>query len=468
MVASQALDRRSSLTKNQWLVVGTASIGSMLEFWDQYLIAFILAFVIRPWNLSFGTTAVVLLSSGVGGIFGGLVWGYCADRFGRKPTFVITILVFSAASLALAFTPDQNWVYLSIFRAVLGFGTGGFFVPVTLVQELIPAALRGRAVGIVSATTSGGLLLGALCGAFVVPLIGWRGMFAVGALPALFAVFAWFVLPESPRWAALKGKLDLARTSLAWSLQSKPAEVDLAPLLSAERSTGVHFRDLLRYPRSLITGILINLGVVTGYYGFVLWAPTLLTQVQGWMPAEAARVMIGFTVGGIVARLVVSNLVDPLGRKLCGGVLTLLAAVFLMLAAFTAHGDIFSRDLFWLPLLVAFIMADGYFMVNGLYTSEIWPSRLRGLGSGVSFAASGVGKITGPLGLALVAGSANLILPKATIAAIVPSFGYLAFWFILVSVTMFFIGMETKGRTLEQIESDLSGAPQPAEAAVAS
>lgn len=467
MVASDALDRRSSLTKNQWLVVVTAAIGSMLEFWDQYLIAFILAFVIRPWNLSFGTTAIVLLSSGVGGIFGGLVWGYCADRFGRKPTFVVTILAFSAASLALAFTPDKNWLYLAIFRAVLGFGTGGFFVPVTLVQELIPATLRGRAVGIVSATTSGGLLMGALCGAFVVPLIGWRGMFAVGALPALFAIFAWLTLPESPRWAALKGKLELARTSLGWSLETDPAKVDLTPFLSAEKSTRVRFSDLLRYPRSLVTGILINLGVVTGYYGFVLWAPTLLTQVQGWLPAESARVMIAFTVGGIIARVVVSNLVDPLGRKRCGGVLMLLSAAFLMVAAFTAHGDILSRDLFWLPLLCAFVLADGYFMVNGLYTSEIWPSRLRGLGSGVSFAASGVGKIIGPLGLALVAGSANLILPKATIAAIIPSFAYLAGWFVLVSVTMFFIGMETKGRTLEQIESDLTAAPQPIAAAVA-
>jgi MFS transporter, putative metabolite:H+ symporter len=199
----------------------------------------------------------------------------------------------------------------------------------------------------------------------------------------------------------------------------------------------------------------VNVGFITGYYGFVLWSPTLLSQVQGLAPADASRVMIGFTICGIIARLVMSVLTDRFGRKLCGGIGALAAAVLLLGAAFVAHGEILPANLFWLPLLLAFVFADGSLMVLGVYTSEIWPSRLRGVGSGICFAASGIGKIAGPLGLGLVAGSANLIAPQATVDAIIPAFGYLAGWFLLVSIVFLFIGIETKGQTLEEIEAAL-------------
>jgi MFS transporter, putative metabolite:H+ symporter len=325
------------------------------------------------------------------------------------------------------------------------------------VQETVPAELRGRAVGVVSATTSGGLLLGALCGAFIVPLIGWRGMFVVGAMPIFYAIYVRYGLPESPRWAALHGKMDLARASLAWALERPASDSDLTRLTTGFEERP-RYRELARYPRSLVTGILMSVGFITGYYGFVLWSPTLLMQVQGVSPAGASRVMIGFTICGILARLIMSVLTDRFGRKRCGGVGTALAAVLLLAAAFVAHGQILPANLFWLPLLLAFVAADGSLMVVAVYTPEIWPTRLRGVGFGVCSAASGIGKITGPLGLGLVAGSANLVLPQATVNAVVPAFGYLAAWFLLASVAFLFIGMETKGRTLEEIDVALDAA----------
>jgi putative MFS transporter len=129
-----------------------------------------------------------------------------------------------------------------------------------------------------------------------------------------------------------------------------------------------------------------------------------------------------------------------------------------LVAGFTANGQLLPADLFWLPLLLAYIFADGSFMVLGLYTSEIWPSRLRGVGSGICFAASGAGKIAGPLGLGLIAGSSNLVLPQATLDAAIPAFTYFAGWFLLVSATFLFIGIETKGQTLEEIEEALDAA----------
>jgi MFS transporter, putative metabolite:H+ symporter len=454
MSATTQIDRQSRMTRNQWVLTGAASFGNMLEFWDQYLIAFVLAFVIRPWGLSFGVISFILLASGAGSILGSFYWGDLSDRVGRKPAFVISIFAFSICSLALAFTPEKNWIYLVVFRFLLGFGTGGFFVPVALVQETVPANVRGRAVGVISATTSGGLLLGAVCGAFIVPAIGWRGMFAVGALPAFYAVLIWYVIPESPRWAAIHGKMDVARAAMTWALGRPANDADVAQI-ATHREDRPRYGELLKYPRSLWTGIVMSVGFITGYYGLVLWAPTLLNQVQGVSPAQASQIMIGFTICGMIARLAMSFFADRYGRKMSGGVGTLLAGILLVGAAFVAHGVLLEPNRFWLALLAAYIFADGSLMVVAAYTPEIWPSRVRGIGFGVCSATSGIGKITGPLGLGLVAGSANLVMPQATVNAIVPAFSYLAAWFVLASIAFLFIGIETKGRTLEEIDAEL-------------
>ena len=98
----EALDRQTKLTANQWKIISAAIIGNMLDFFDYFLIGFVLAFIIGPWNLTYGQSAMVLLSSGVGAVAGGFFWGYFADRFGRRPAFIATVLCFSFATGALA------------------------------------------------------------------------------------------------------------------------------------------------------------------------------------------------------------------------------------------------------------------------------------------------------------------------------------------------------------------------------
>ena len=143
------------LTSNQWKVVRICGLAGMLETLDMYIIAYILAFITGPWKLSYGQSAAILLSSGVGGLIGSFTWGYVADRFGRKAAFSATIFTCSLASLALAFTPTGDWIYLTAWRTVVGFGAGGFFLFVVLVQEFAPATSRGFASGIVSTAAAG-------------------------------------------------------------------------------------------------------------------------------------------------------------------------------------------------------------------------------------------------------------------------------------------------------------------------
>jgi MFS family permease len=135
----EILDRRTSLTGNQIKILTAAIIGDALEFFDYFLIGFVLAFLIGSWKLTFGQSAVVLMSSGIGAIIGAYVWGWLADRIGRRKVFIGTVLNFSAATGLLYFTPDNGWIYLSIMRFFVGVGVGGLYcVDLPLVQEFMP------------------------------------------------------------------------------------------------------------------------------------------------------------------------------------------------------------------------------------------------------------------------------------------------------------------------------------------
>lgn len=448
---------QTKLSKNQRTLLGLVGIGSMLEFWDAYLIGFIMTFLVKPWGLTYGITAAVLLASGAGAVVGGVVWGSLADRVGRKPVFVVSLSVLAAASLGLAFTPDRAWIYMAVLRTVIGFCTAGYFVQVSLVHEFIPPRRRGMLTGIVSAITTGGLLLGSFCGAFVIPSIGWRWTVALGAVPALVALAGAVYIPESARWLNLRGRETSARASVAWALgvEKYTGELDTPP--QGEQRNWLH---IFRLPRNVLTATLINLGLMAGYYGVVMWAPTLLSQIQSITPGQASELMIVFSVLGVVSRLTVARLADRIGRRRTGGYFAVGAGIAVVLAGLVGHGDLLTPSLFWLPLLVAFVLADGSFAVCAVYSTEIWPSRLRGSGSGFAGLTGSIGKIIGPLGIALVVGSGNVVHPDATIGAIVPAFVFLACCLLVCGVTYLTFAVEANGKSLETIDR---GFGQPAE-----
>ncbi|WP_025597403.1 MFS transporter [Burkholderia sp. WSM2230] len=459
MVAAQGgrspFQDQTTLSGNQKTLIALVGIGSMLEFWDAYLIGFIMAFLIKPWGLTYGIMGAVLLASGGGAIVGGAVWGMLADRFGRKPVFVASLLVLGAASIALAFTPERGWVYMAAMRVLIGFCSAGYFIQIALVQEFTPPKRRGMLTGVVSAITTGGLLLGALSGAWLIPTIGWRWTFVLGAAPAAIALVGALRVPESPRWLSLHGRQDDARKAVAWARGDTSWERDhSAPQPAAARS----WFDIFQCPRNVLTTGLINVGLISGYYGIVLWGPTLMSQVQSVSPVTASKVMIGFSLIGIMSRLVAALLADRIGRRKTGGFYALAAAVALVLAGYIGHGDLFSPSLFWLPLLLSFVFADGSLSVCAAYSTEVWPSRLRGSGAGFAGLAGSVGKILGPLGLAMTAGSANIVMPSATVSVIVPAFQFLAACLAVCGLTYLVFGIEARGKPLESFDQPDDGA----------
>lgn len=451
------LDRQTTLTGNQKKIVAAAIIGDALEFFDFFLIAFVFAFLIGPWKLTFGQTAVVFLSSGIGAILGAYVWGWIADRIGRRKVFIGTVLNFSLATGLLYFTPDNGWVYLTIMRFFVGFGVGGLYcVDLPLVQEFMPSSKRGWIGGLVTCVIPIGVGLGAVLGAFL-GADQWRLLFAIGVLPALVVLLVRLWVPESPHWLARQGRLEEARKSLAWALQVDPKTLPL-PRPEETRVVNTNWFDLFKYPRSLLVSWLGNAGAQTGAYGIALWAPSLFVLLLKVTPQDASKMMILLTVTGFVGRISFSWLSEVIGRRNCGGLLGLGAGVLIIVAGYNYDGMLFGLSAFWLILAAAMFFVDGGFAIVGPYAAEIWPSHLKTSGMGSAYGFGGIGKILGPVGLAVIVGSSNYLKPDVPLTEIPTAFVYLGCWFLMAGVVYYFFGLETRGKTLEQIDRELAAA----------
>ena len=532
----EVLDRRTSLTGNQIKILTAAIIGDALEFFDYFLISFVLAFLIGPWKLTFGQSATVLMSSGIGAILGAYAWGWLADRIGRRVVFIGTVLNFSIATGLLYFTPDNGWIYLTIMRFFVGTGVGGLYcVDLPLVQEFMPSSKRGWVGGIVTCVIPLGVGLGAVLGAFigtvlnfsiatgllyftpdngwiylsvmrffvgvgvgglycvdlplvqefmpsskrgwvggvvtcVIPLgvglgavIGavlgsgdWRLLFAIGVLPALLVLLVRLWVPESPRWLCRQGRYEEARKSLAWALQMEPSALPLPTAADAGPIIKSNWLDLFKYPRSLIVSWLGNAGAQTGVYGITLWAPSLFVVLLKVTPQEAAKMMILLSVFGFIGRLSFSFFSELMGRRNAGGLLGFGAGVLTIVAGYNYDAMFMGVSAFWLILAVTFFFADGGFAIVGPYAAEVWPSHLRTSGMGSAYGFGGIGKIIGPVGLALIVGSGNYLKPDVPLPQIPVAFVYLGCWFLMAGAVYYFLGIETRGKSIEQIDRELA------------
>jgi len=462
------LERQKKLTANQWKIIATANLGDMLDFFDFFLIGYVLAFIFKEWQLTYGASALILISAGLGAVPGAWFWGWMGDKIGRRKVFILTALNVAVATGIMFFTPDPGgwvpgWIFLSFFRFFVGFGNAGLIaVDIPLVQEFVPAYKRGWVSGLTTTLLPAGNILGALSGAYLAPAIGWRGLFLVGLAPALLVLMIRYWVPESPRFLLRMGRLEEARKSLAWALQVAPAEIELPTSLPEAETTS--WRELFHYPRSMASSCLVALSQ-TGGVGILLWITTLFVMVLKITPAEASYLMIWVGILGIIGRLVASWMSDALGRRMSGFLIGMGGAITMALAGYWHDVYLGTVSVFFVMIMVQRFFGDASYAIIGPYLAEVWPNRLRASGMGFSYGIGNLGKIIGPLGLALIVGSSNYVSPKVTLDAIFPALLFLAFWYGQAGLVFAFLGIETKGRSIEEIGRALD-APAPAPAPV--
>jgi MFS transporter, putative metabolite:H+ symporter len=465
----ELLERQKTLTVNQWKIIATANLGDMLDFFDFFLIGYALAFILKEWQLTYWQGAVILLSSGLGAVPGAFFCGWVADRIGRRKVFMSTAVNLAVATGIMYFTPGPNgwisgWIFLAVCRFFVGVGNAGLYaVDLPLVQEFMPTRKRGWVSALVTTLLPAGSMLGGVAGWLLAPIVGWRGLFLIGLVPIVLVLMVRYWVPESPRWLIRMGRHEDARKSLAWALMIDPREIAL-PTALPEPAKATWW-ELFRYPRSVAAGCLTGL-TQTGSVGLGLWGATLFVLVLKVPPAEAAFLMIFVNVAAILGRFFITALIEPLGRRGSGILCCASAAVLMVLAGYLHDVYIGAVSLFFVLVMAQSFFGSANYSVVGPYMAEIWPTRLRASGMGLGYGVGNSGKIIGPLGLALILGAGDLIKPAANLASLGPAFLYFASWYVLGALTFWFIGFETRGRSLEEIDAVLAK-PAPAKVRVA-
>ena len=458
ITCEQLLSRldNSSLKTNHYKVIVAGILGCMLEFFDYFLIGFVLAFIIVPWHLTFAQATLVLLIAGVGAMLGAFFFGYAAEKIGRRPIFMITVLTFSIPSGLMYLTPEGNWMYLSAMRFIVGLGVGGLYtIDLALVQEFVPARYRGVISGLLTAFIPIGVMIASAIAGNLTHLIGWRGLFLIALLPAFLTLLVRVWIPESPRWLISKGRYEEAARSINWVTGSKEefCVADLeAGSAAAEPERKVSWKELFKYPRSLIVACMTNFCLQTGDYGMTLWGATLFVLVMQVTPARAANLFFPVAMAGFAGRWFWAFMSDAIGRRRAGMVIGVGCAAVLMIAATFYKAYIGSTSVFWLAFIAAYFFANGGMAVIGPYASEVWPKHLRAMGMGTAYGTGGIGTILGPIALGIFAGGGNLVTPKATLAAVGPAVTLWAAVTFIVAIGCYF-GIETRNKSIEEIDT---------------
>jgi len=443
----QVSARLERLPVSRWHVRTRVVVGAVTFFdgFDQLMVAYALPVLIPLFHMDAGMVAWTIAIGGLGMLIGALAGGWFADRVGRLRVLRWSLVIYAVASLASAFTATL-WVFLAL-RFVQGLGLGAE-VPVaaTYIGEITRAHRRGRFVLLYELIFPAGLVMSSIVAAWVVPTLGWRVLFALGALPIILVPLLRRI-PESPRWLAARGRLDEAEAAMA-EIEADVERTTGAPLPApqvaaaapvelhrprvAELFGGVYLRRTLMLAAAWLTAYFVN-------YGIASWLPTIYRTVFKLDVGTALVYSIATTVAGLVGCLVIALLIDNIGRRIAiTGSLVCSSALLFLLAA-TGAGTA-TQVLLWSAGSAVFIYAVNLALY--VYTAELYPTRMRALGCSVGGAFGRLGIIVGPLVVGAIVGAG------LSIAHVFAVMGAVA---LVGAISTGIFAVETKERSLEEI-----------------
>ncbi|MEA5456301.1 MFS transporter [Sinomonas sp. JGH33] len=428
------------LHKRVIAIVGTAYL---FDAADVAILTFVLAPISAEFHLNPIQAGTVASTAFVGMAIGSIVAGWLSDRFGRRPIFTLSMLLWGLATLFTAF----SWDYSSLLagRFITGIGMAAELpCAMALASEYLPAKRRGPYLGsaqilvILSFLISGGITL----------LVGWRAAFMIMFVLSLFAFVVRRGIPESVRWQVAHSDLDGARATLSRFESTVPADL-IAQVPPQPPAAGTMVpasrgpvRDLFaRQQRKLtLTAWSMWFFQLLAQYGISIWIAKLLFDHGASITASIGITML-MQVWGIPGALISSLLLERLGRRPVYVASAILAgaAAFWYGNASTAVIAIVAGSVlnFFLSAMTAGINA---------YTPELFPTASRATGTGTASAAGRVSSVIGPLVV-------PVILVTWGYAA---TFLVLSLCFLIAAGVVLVLGRETRGKSLEAIAVDAS------------
>jgi putative MFS transporter len=446
------LDRLPS-TRTIWTMLALLSLGGVFEFYDLFMTAYVIPGLIRAKILVgvgfaiFQGPALFVAATFTGLFIGTFIFGYVADRYGRRSIFTFSLLWYCVATLVMAFQ-DTGYM-VSLWRLIAGIGLGIELVTIdTYIAELMPKQMRGRAFAFNQMVTFSVVPVVAFIAYMLVPttilgLDGWRWVAIIGAIGAIFVWFIRLGIPESPRWLLNQGRIAEAEaiTAMIETRVRHDLGTELPPPAShdVERLEKVgHFSEIWQppYRGRTIMLMVFQFFQTFGFYGFAAWVPTLI----------AAQTHIN--LGGSLLYAFIIAIANPFGPMIAMTFADKFERKWQLVTAaigIGVFGVLFSMQA-TIPMLIVFgvlITLSNNIMSYSFHTyqSELFPTRVRARAIGFTYSFSRISTVFASfiIGAFLGWGGTGAV------------FGLIAFAMLMVVIAIGGFGPRTSDLELEQI-----------------
>ncbi len=405
----------------------------------------IVSAVLKPMakSLEFTPQQSSMMVSGflLGAILGSLLFGYLADRYGRKRLFLLTLLLYAGGTFLTGFA--QNFEMALFFRVLAGAGLGGEFAAIqSAVDEFVPSRHRGKVDGTITALWNLGSLMASLSAIGLLKLMdeafAWRVAYLFGGVIALLVVFVRLYVPESPRWLLSRGRLEEAERIVQRVEEQaggrKTYDRCEVPVFEGNILDATKII-LSKYRWRFLFSASMSFTILTTYYGMITLLPLILSEVYSLSTKEIPQILTLGSLGGLIGGLVVASLVDKIGRIPLGILISLASA--LLSLSFLLGFDI--RLTFFVYSLIAFSFASVAYVI----ATEIYPSYIRAYAIGIL---SIIGRLSGAF-------APLFLVSLSQLGFVYAMLGLASFWLVgfFAFILWAFKGMETKGKPLEEI-----------------
>jgi len=391
-----------------------------------------------PLNPAGEVPVAYLPLSGISGtVLGSFLWGWLGDRIGRRASILFAGIIFIGTSICGSM-PEYNWNFLMCF--IMGLGVGGM-LPITyaLLAETIPARHRGWLMVVIGGDIAGAYIITSWLAAELVPHFSWRILWLLGLPTGVLLILLNHWIPESPRYLLASGREAEARAVMD---RYGAAIVEAPSELEVETDVKSQWMQLFRQPLigQSLTISLLGIGVGLVLFGFNLWIPSNLRKL-GFAEVTADRILRDSALIGFPFTFLIAWIYGFWSSKKTIILLTALTAAALLGFAIAGDSVVSNRALLYALLVIPIWGINSVTAVLTVYSSEIYPTRIRSRGTGL---AAGASKAGGVLIIALVAlGVAVPSLAGTTLVGGIPM--------ALAAVAILVFGVETRGRALEQI-----------------